>query len=393
MIKTRSHKIRLKPTVSQEKKFRCCCGVSRFAYNWGLARWNEQYKNGGKPNEAALRKELNYLKRDEFPWMLDSSKAVVQQAIKNLGRAFVNFFEKRAKYPKFKKKHNISRQSARMDNGPGTFEFSGKKVKLPKLGWVSMFEEFRWPEGRPMSAVLKREGERWFLSVSAEVDIPNKENSENQAIQCVGIDLGLTSALTLSTGEKIISPKPLKANLKKLARLQRRFSKSVKGSSNREKRRKKLSRAHWRVMQIRRDWQHKVTSDISKRFKVVCMEDLNVKGMLKNHCLARSISDIGWGELKRQLSYKSYVLEVGRFFPSSKTCSDCGAAADHLPLSVREWSCSACGSVHDRDINAAKNILAQALSTVSCTGIDAFGDGGSGCKGDLTVKLSSMNKE
>ena len=391
MFSIRCHKIRLDPSIIQEQWFWQCCGTARKAYNWALEQWEIEYKNGMKPTEVSLRRELNSIKKEQFPWMAKVPKAVVQQSVKNLGTAFNNFFKKTARYPNFKSRHR-SKPAARLDNGPGTFKFDRKKVRLPKIGWIKTFECFRWPEGRPLSATLKREGERWFLAVVAEIEILS-EHSDNQTINALGIDLGLTSALTLHTGEKVESPKPLRNNLRKLARLQRKLSRSKKGGSNRKKLIAKVSRLHWHIAQVRYDWQHKVTTQLSQNFNMICVEDLNVKGMMKNHPLARSISDVGWSELLRQLSYKTTTIKVGRFFPSSKKCSNCSNIVKALTLNVREWSCPTCGTVHDRDINAAKNILVEGLRTASCAGSNASGDGSSGRKHKRTAKLLSKNEE
>jgi putative transposase len=398
----RSHVIKLDPTCKQEEFFRRCVGTARFAFNWALKRWRDQFAGGQLPNEGELRKELNAVKEREFPWMLDVPKAVVQQAIKNLGTAYRNFFNSlngkrrgpRMAAPDFKSRHK-SRQSARLDNGPGTFSFAGEAVRLPKIGEVKTHEELRF-EGRPLSAVVSLVGGRWWLSVQVELPEPASLAPAPENRPAVGIDLGLTNAITLSTGETIDAPKPLRAALNSLRRLGRRVSRRVKGSKNRAKAADQLGRQHWKVAQIRRDFQHKATSAIAKRFAVVCVESLNVAGMMKNHKLARAISDVGWGEVARQLKYKSAaVQEVGRFYPSSKTCSDCGAIAATMPLSVRSWACQECGRLHDRDVNAAICIRNEGirLYTASCAGINACGDGSSGSGPIAGTKLPPTKQE
>jgi putative transposase len=205
----------------------------------------------------------------------------------------------------------------------------------------------------------------------------------------------LTSALTLSTAEKILAPKPLKWAQRKLRRLNRQLHRKKKGSRNRTKARERLARLHWRISQIRNDFQHQATTAIAKRFGRVYVEDLNVKGMLKNHCLARSISDVGWGGLIEKLSYKTQVGKVSRWFPSSKTCSVCGHVIAELPLSVRTWTCEKCGTVHDRDVNAARStqIEGRRLFTVGCTGNQACGEGSAGAPRKRRVKLPSLKQE
>ena len=390
MLEIRAHVIRLDPTPAQEEFFRKCIGTARFAYNHALAQWMEQYKAGLKPNEANLCKELNAIKREAYPWMLEVPKRVPQQAIQNLGEAFSRFFKKQSNYPKFKSKHN-SRQSARLDNGPGKFSLDGCSVKLPKIGRIKTFEEFRWPGSRPLSTVLRYEAGRWFLSVTAEIKKPVRCENQTSA----GIDLGLTSTITLSTGEKFQAPKPLKANMEKLQRAQRKLSRKVKGSQNREKQVKRVARIHWHIAQIRKDWAHKVTTEIASRFGLVCMEDLNIKGMVKNHHLSRAIFDVGWHEIVRQLSYKTKVVQVDSFYPSSKLMACCGIKLDSLSLSMREVKCPSCGRVSDRDVNAAINLHreGQRINTASCAGINACGEEGSGPVRKYRLKPTSMKQE
>ncbi len=369
-----AHRIALDPTPSQAQDLARACGVARAAWNWALDEWNRQRQVGTKPNEAAIRRLLNSIKRAEFPWMLDAPKSVAQQAIKNLGRAWANRFEGRARTPRFKKRGR--HDSARFDNGPGTFEVAGQRIRLPKLGWLKMREALRF-DGRPISATVSRTADRWFVSIQVEVQ-RGAPVRENQA--AVGVDLGISSAVVLSTGEKIDAPKPLKRNLGALRRAGRRVSRKPKGSMNRRKAVHKLARVHARVANIRNDWTHKTTTDLVRRFSVIGIEDLHVRGMVKNHCLARAISDVGFAETRRQLEYKApmhgaRVVVVDRWFPSSKTCSRCGVVADAMPLSVREWTCAACGACHDRDVNAAENLRQQALAaTASCAGSYACGE-------------------
>ena len=396
----RSHVIQLEPTQLQEEFFCRCVGTARFAYNWALRRWRERFDAGEKPNEADLRKELNAIKGTEFPWMYDVPKSVIQQAINNLGTAYQNFFDSvkgRRKGPKmlrpdFKSRHR-SKVSARLEDGPGKFRFDGKQVKLPKIGWIKMREELRF-KGRPISTRLSFQGQRWWLSVAVEIpDIEKTPNPES----CVGIDLGLTSAITLSTGEKFEAPRPLRSAITRLKRLGHRLSRKVKGSQNRKKAANKLSRLHWKVAQTRKGWQHEITTAITKRFSVICVEDLNISGMLKNHCLARAISDVGWGEIVRQLGYKADAIqEVDRFFPSSKTCSGCGFLMGSMPLSVRSWTCPKCGRVHDRDENAAENIRSQGLNLFNTARVRESTPGETGSSGirrRTNTKLPSMNQE
>lgn len=388
----RAHVIRLAPTKAQEEVFNQCVGAARFAYNWALDRWKAQYAAGGKPTEVALRKELNSIKAEQFPWMLDVPKTVVQQAVKNLGTAYKNFFAsvggrrrgKPAAAPEHKRRRNL-KQSARLDNGPGTFKFVDERVRLPKIGWVKTHETLRF-DGRPLSATLSRAGDRWWLSVQVEVTDATPAESRRPA---VGVDLGLKTALVLSDGTTFAAPRPLRIASERLRRLCRAVSKKKKGSRNRGKAAKRLARLHWRIAQIRKDWQHKTTTAIAKQYGLVGLEDLNVSGMMKNHRLARAISDIGFSEIRRQLEYKAAkVVVVSRWLPSSKTCSNCGCKKDVLALSERVFRCDGCGFELDRDLNAAKNIL-----TASCAGINACGDGSSGFDSNIETKLPSTKQE
>jgi len=389
----RSHVIKLDPTHKQEVFFRQCVGTARFAFNWALKQWRDQYAADQKPSEGNLRKELNAVKAQEFPWMLDVPKTVVQQAVKNLGIAYQNFFDSlkgKRKGPKmsppaFKSKH-ASKQSARLDNGPGTFSFDGKHVKLPKIGTVKTHETLRF-DGKPLSAVVSFVGGRWWLSV--QVEIPDVADESPRP--SVGIDLGITTALVLSDGTTFDAPKPLKAALERLRRLSRFVSRKVKGSANRKKAAARLGRQHWKVAQIRKDWINRVTTSIAKTYGQVGLEDLNVKGMMSNHCLARAISDIGFSEIRRQLEYKAQkVVVINRWLPTSKVCSNCGCKKDALALSERTFHCEHCGFDIDRDLNAARNI-----HTASCAVINACGDGssGPGARKRTRTKLPSTKQE
>lgn len=388
----RSQVIKLDPTHDQAVFFRRCVGTARFAYNWALGKWRGQYAAGEKSSEGQLRKDLNAIKESAFPWMAEVSKTVVQQAIKNLGTAYQNFFDSlkgkrkgtKMSPPAFKSKHK-SKQSARLDNGPGTFSFDGKTVKLPKIGIVKTHEALRF-SGKPLSALVSYVGGRWWLSVQVELPEVPKEAGPSPS---VGIDLGLKTALVLSDGRTFDAPKPLKANLERLKRLGRLVSRKTKGSQNRKKAAQRLGRQHWRVAQVRKDWQHKTTTAIAKQYGLVGLEDLNVRGMLANPCLARAISDVGWSEIRRQLEYKTEkVVVINRWLPTSKCCSNCGCVKDSIALSERIFRCDHCGIEIDRDLNAAKNIR-----TASCAGTNACGDGSSGPGRKTKTKLPSMKQE
>ena len=389
-----SHQIALIPTAGQEVLLRQAVGVSRFAYNWALAEWQRQYQAGQKPSEAALRRQLNSIKQQEFPWMRLVPKSVPQQAIKNCGAAFQRFFRKQSRYPKFKKKG--VRDSARLDNGPGTFEFDGKRVRLPVIGWVKLRElreELRF-SGKALSTTVRRVANRWFVSVPVEVDLPEAVR-ESQA--AVGVDLGVSTAATLSSGEKLPGPKALQVHLERLQRLSRWHSRKKKGSHNRRKSAMRLARLHARIANVRQDWLHQTTTRLVREFVVIGVEDLNVRGMMANAKLARNIADIGFHEFRRQLEYKALfcgakLVTASRWFPSSRICSQCGLLAEELPFFIREWTCP-CGASHDRDINAARNLRRYALDRASCAQINACGEEGSGAGFIASTKPASLKQE
>lgn len=396
VIKT--HRIELRPNKAQAAFFRQCVGASRFAYNWALAEWQRQYRDGEKPNEAALRRQFNAIKPVEFPWILDLPKTVPQQAVKNVGSAFQNFFRRvkrgeKPGYPRFKQRGQ--HDSARLDNGPETFLIDGKRIRLAKIGWIRMREALRF-DGKPRSATLNAEAGRWFVAVPVAVELPDVPEIDTRP--SVGIDLGVSTAATLSTGEKIDGPKPLKRYLRALKRRSRQHSRKVKGSNNRRKSAARLAQLHARIARIRKDWTHKTTTALTGRFALLGIENLNVRGMMANDKLARSISDIGFYEFRRQLEYKAawsggVVEVVDRWFPSSKTCSDCGCYREALPLSVRSWTCAECGAVHDRDVNAAKNLRRVALAAGSCPAGKACGEAGAGRSRKAPTKPASMKQE
>ena len=371
------HKIKLNPNIEQKIYFAKACGTARAAYNWALSEWEKQYKEGGKPSEAALRKLLNAVKPVEFPWMSEVTKCAPQQAIKNLGIAYKNAFHRQKSdkktgsdknpygFPRFKKK--FINDSFRADNGPqrkgdNAVPVDDRKIKLPKIGWVRMTESVRF-EGQIKSVTISRQADKWFAAISVETeDISHSRKAENVC----GLDLGIKHLVTLSDGSKIEGAKALKSLLKKKKRLQRELSRRQKGSENRKKTGLELARLEVKISNLRNDAHHKATTDIVLNNSIIAMEDLNVKGMVKNHKLARHLSDQAFGEFRRQIEYKSEwygskVAYADRFFPSSKTCNSCGYIRHDLKLSDRVFVCPACGYKTDRDINAARNIRDNAV--------------------------------
>ena len=320
-----AHRIRLDPNNVQATYLGRAAGTARFAFNWGLAEWERQYKAwkaGGQelPTEAALRRQLNAIKREQFPWMLEVTKTAPQMAIIQLGEAFKNFFAGRARYPRFRRKGVHDRFTLTNDK----FAVDGCRIRIPKLGWMRMREALRFT-GRIMSATISRVADRWFVSITVDTDdLSHLPAAENQGT--VGVDLGVLALATLSTGEVIAGPRPHKALLGRLRRLSRGLSRKAKGSANRKKARAKLARLHSRIATIRAAALHRLTTDLTRRFHTIGIENLNVRGMLANRSLAGSIADMGFFEFRRQLEYKAamrggQVVLADRFFASSKRCS------------------------------------------------------------------------
>jgi len=389
-----ANRIALDPNNAQATYFARAAGTARFAYNWALAEWKRQYEEHKadstqpKPSQMALRRLLNAVKREQFPWMLDVTKCAPQLAIIQLGEAFKRFFSGQNRYPTFRRKGVDDRFSLSNDQ----FSVDGSRIRVPNLGWVRMREPLRFT-GKIMSATVSRKAGRWFVSIAIEVpDASHLPKAENQG--AVGVDLGVSAMATLSTGEKIVGPKPHTALLDRLRRLSRSQSRKQKGSANRRKARARLAKLHARIADIRSDAMHKLTSDLTRRFDTVGIEDLNVRGMMANRHLARSIADMGFFEFRRQLEYKAdmrggRVIVADRWFPSSKACSGCGHKAEKMPLDVREWVCPSCDTVHDRDVNAALNLKNMAASSA----VSACGEEGSGRRRKTAVKPASVKQE
>ena len=376
-----AHKIALEPNNAQATYLARACGIARFAYNWGLAEWTRQYQahkadpSLPAPNEGAIGRKLNAIKRQEFPWMLSVTKNAPQMAIRQLGTAFKNFFAKRARFPVFRKKGGRDRFSITNDK----FQIDGVRIRISGLGWVKMREAVRFT-GKAMSATVTRTADRWYVSIVMQVsDMSHLPPAENQG--AVGVDFGLTAFATLSTGEVITGPKAYKGLLSKLKRLSRSLCRKQKGSANRLKAKTKAARLHARIANIRKNTQHTFTSRLTRRFDTIGIEDLHVKGMMQNHSLAGAIADMGWFETARQIDYKAamrggVVHVANRWYPSSKTCSSCKVVCAAMPLSLRSWTCANCGDMHDRDVNAAINLRNLAVSST----VLACGEEGAGRK-------------
>ncbi|SIO35338.1 RNA-guided endonuclease TnpB family protein [Nitrosomonas cryotolerans] len=363
----RAHKFRFYPTFEQETILAQTFGCVRFVYNRMLRvrsdAWYTEKKRIGYHATSSLLTELK--KEPEFEWLNKVSSVPVQQSLRHLQTAFGNFFAKRAKYPSFKSKHE--KQSAEYTSS--AFKWDGKSLKLAKMKDPL---NIRWSRTLPkatkltIATVSKDSAGRCHVSMLCDDSVARKPRVSGK----VGIDLGLTHFAILSTGEKIASPNTLRKNETRLAKLQRKLSKKRKGSANRQKARLKVARLHAGIADARKDFLHKLSTRLVNENQVIAVESLAVSNMKKNRCLAKSISDAGWGEFVRQLEYKSLwygreLVGIDRWYPSSKRCSGCGHTVNKMPLNVREWTCPECGSIHDRDINAARNVLAAGLAVLA----------------------------
>ena len=363
MLIRRSFRYRLSPNTDQQKKLAVQFGHARFVWNWGLNLRKTTYTETGKGiSYNQLAGKLVELKNTpEAEWLKEADSQALQQKLQDLEQAYTHFYEKRAKFPRFKSKRD--KQSIRY---PQRFKFSDVQVYLPKVGWVKAV--FHRPlEGKAKNVtVSKTRTGKYFASIQCEVETPAPLPNNGE----IGIDLGLKSFLVTSDGEKIDHPRHLQKAEKRLLRLQRQLSRRVKGSKGREKVRVLLARQHEKVADQREDFLHKASRSLVDRYGFIGIEDLHVRGMVKNHPLAKSISSSGWGMFRRMLDYKarwhgSWVEKIDRFYPSSKTCSACGFVLTEMSLDLREWDCPNCGVHHDRDQNAAINILNQARAGVA----------------------------
>lgn len=364
----RSFRYRFYPTREQADLLNRTFGCVRYVYNRGLevrARaWTHEQR---RVTYAETNRMLTCWKRDpETEWLSEVSKGPLQAALMDLQAAYVNFWQKQARYPRFKSKH---RGQASATFHRGCFRWLDGSITLAKM---SRPLDIRWsrplPTGAdPSSVTVSRDAAgRWFCSILCE-DVVSDGHRTTQA---VGLDAGITTLLTLSTGEKVANLRHEKRDRARLALAQRRFARKQKGSANRAKAAVKVAKVYGRIRDRRRDYLHKLSTRIIRENQTVVIEDLSVRNMVRNHSLARAISDASWRELRRQLQYKAtwygrQVVAIDRWYPSSKTCSECGRVTPSLPLNVREWTCQ-CGVVHDRDVNAAKNIRAAGLAVLAC---------------------------
>jgi len=390
MLKAFKYRIYLtdEQKVLLAKTFGCC----RWFYNFALNLTNETYKATGKGlSRNEIINKLPELKKEK-EWLTEVPSQALQQVALDLSSAFLNFFEKRTKFPKFKKKSN--KQSVRFPQG---IKLYGEYLTLPKLKKVYC-KVSRLPSGKLKSLTVSiTPSGKYFASCLYDdgIDLP-KQSSEGKA---VGIDLGVKDFAITSDGSKYGNPKHYRKYEQKLAKKQKQLAKKQKGSNNRNKARKAVARVHEKITRCREDFLHKLSRKLVDKNQVIVVENLAVKNMVRNHKLAKSISDCGWGQFCTMLKYKAewggkYYIEVDRFFPSSKTCNHCLNQLDSLSLDMKLWQCPKCGTIHDRDINAAKNIRDEGLRMLAVGHIaTASGERVRPSKGTAFVRHPSVKEE
>lgn len=381
MIKT--FKYKLKPTKKQAFVFDQWLSSCRFVYNLVLSYKIDLYKSYGLSlSKYNAQKELTEI-RNQYDWIGQIHSQTLQSVTDRLFLSYDKFFKQGAGFPRFAKKGFYS-----------SFDFkqgvslcvNTNKIKLPSIGKVSYYNS-RPIEGIIKKAIIKKEIDGWYISLACEIDKPTPTQPLNEVI---GIDLGIKHFAVLSNGEKIDNPKHYRSYEKALAQAQRALSRKKKGSNNKKKEREKVARIHLKIKNTRKDFLHKISSKIISENQVIILEDLQVKNMVKNHCLSKSISDAGWGMFKNMLQYKAELNDRRLILVpphnTSKACSCCGLVKEDMDLSVREWVCAGCGALHDRDVNASKNILTKGLVLLA-----EQGHCSDNCGGNKRALLSSFD--
>ena len=361
------HTYRLYPTDEQAKQLACTFGCVRYVYNWGLNLRAVGWRNGERINYNATSAALTKLKKEEATkWLNDVSSVPLQQTLRDLQQAYTNFFEKRAGYPSFKRRTGA--QSASYTSGAFKLDTTACTFSVSKIGFIKV----KWSRGKPLEAssirIIRDARGRYFVSCVVEIEpvvLPTTGET-------VGVDFGLNRLATLSNGDRIGNPKHSYRVAKRMAMLQKRLARKTQDSNRRKRAVLAVAKLHAKIKDTRKDAAHKLTTNLVKRFDVIYIEDLNLRGMVKNHSLARSVSDAGIGIITRMLvakaeKYGRQVVKIDRWFPSSKMCSKCGHINSAVVLGVKDWTCPKCGAHHDRDDNAATNIKAVG-QTVSAHG-------------------------
>jgi len=368
MRQKRAFRYRCYPTAEQVTVLARTFGSARFVYNWALnLRTNAYYQRQERISYADTSAALTTLKREpETAWLSEVSSVPPQQALRHLDRAFRNFFEGRAKYPALKKKHG--RQAAEYTTSAFRWDAEKRALTLAKMETPLDIRWSRAFKGDPTTVTVTRDtAGRYFVSFLVEEEVTPLPPAET----VIGLDMGVSALVTLSTGEKIANPKHFAHSRRRLKTAQKALARKQKGSKNREGARQKVARAHAKIADQRLDGLHKLSTRLIRENQTVCVETLAVRHLVRNHRLAQAISDASWRELIRQLEYKATwygrtLVKIDKWYPSSKRCGDCGHILASLPLSVRRWTCPACRVTHDRDVNAAKNVLAAGLAVNAC---------------------------
>ena len=380
MLKT--HKIALDPNNVQSTQFAQHCGYARVAYNHALADFKDGLDNNEWCSNPELRRRFNAIKTDQYDWSSDLSQYAAKNAIyNNLNDAITRWRSGQNRFPRFKKRSHG--QSYQADNGRGTITVEGQRIKLPKIGWVRMFQSLRYL-GTICKVVISKKGHRWFASILVDTFV-DEDIPDNQDKPVVGVDVGIKHLAVTSDGQYFENPKALQRRERKLKRLQRRLSRKVKSSHNYYKLKDKIAKLHYRITCIREDAQQKATTTIVNGASRIGIESLNVAGMVRNHCLAKALSDASLSNFLTLLKAKSdtldiEIVEADRFYPSSQTCSHCGAIDSDLSLSDRTYYCSECGHTQDRDLNAAINL--RNLAVGHTERLNACGDSVSPCQNE-----------
>ncbi len=373
MVLKKAYKFRIYPTKEQEIFIAKTIGCSRFVFNRFLGQWNDTYQETGKGlTYSSCSAELTQLKK-EFVWLKEVDSIALQSSLKNLADSYTRFFKKQNKAPRFKSKKNQV-QSYTTKETNSNMAIVDNKIKLPKLGYVRLAKS-REVEGRILSATVRRNPSgKFFVSILVETDVQPLKKTESS----IGIDLGIKDFAVFSDGHKMDNHTFTAKMEKKLRREQRKLSRRALNAKNNgmnlldaknyQKQKRRVARLHERVMNQRDDFLHKLSTDLIKNHDIVCIEDLNTKGMLRNHKLAKSISDVSWSAFVSKLEYKAKwygktIVKISRWYPSSQICSECGHQDGKKSLEIRDWTCPICDKHHDRDINASQNILAEGLRT------------------------------